>query len=700
MKNLKKIYLLGAGGMGMASLAKYLYDKGYFVLGWDDYASEERRNQLNYIKWTEKIPEECSICVRSSAISIQHPIFKSAQNHCQCYLRGEFIAELLSKEKLCVVCGSHGKSTTTAYLIHFFKYHNIPVNYLLGAEFQKDFYAAASYQKEAEWTLLELDESDGTIDLFSPDISLILNTDWDHPAYYKTIAAYRNTFNRLVRRTKKIVLTNENFRDDHAVYKRVDESFNGLNQDEIFACKAFELLTQQKFDKNAIKTFPGIKRRQEILLKTKYLTILSDYAHHPSELRALLDNFDVNSSFHLVFEPHRASRLNQYFEDFIRVLKPVENLYLCPIYEAFEHEKSSVKSLKTVLPNAFTFEQLKVEDFIPSNVVLKSPVTIIFAGAGNVDCKARAWVAQLKQEICAKLRDNGVNVSFHYNLKHVSLIMVGGSALGLACPKNIEELQQLIFTCNSLGLNMSVLGGGSNLLIPDEEYPGVVIRLKGDCWNQVQKKDAYIYKVGAGLVLSQFLNLMEEKGIGGFEFLDGIPGTLGGALSMNAGTQGIGILDRMLEINIIDFSGKHHLIKRQDLHYGYRCCDTLKNCVILDAVLQGELSSPEKIKSLRNLLKSKRCLSQPQGASLGCFFKNTMLGSAGKLIDQLGLKDIHVGDIFVSSKHANFIVNKGGGTYNDVLKLVSIIRNRVKEKTGIVLEPEVRLLGKEWEQIL
>ena len=244
------------------------------------------------------------------------------------------------------------------------------------------------------------------------------------------------------------------------------------------------------------------------------------------------------------------------------------------------------------------------------------------------------------------------------------------------------------------------MGGGSNLLIPEEEYPGVVIKLKDDYWKQFEKIDACTYKVGAGVVLNQILNLMEQNGIGGFEFLDGIPGTLGGALSMNAGTKGVGILDRVISVDWMNFSGQIHTFKHAELQYGYRSCNTLKNGVILSAVLKGELSSKEAIKAQRHLLKTQRHLSQPKGASLGCFFKNPATNSAGQLIDQAGLKNVHMGDVFVSPVHANFIVNKGSGTYNDVLKLIRIVRNTVQEKTGIVLDPEVRLLGKIWEQIL
>ena len=696
MNESKEIYLLGVGGMGMAPLASYLFEMGFRVFGWDDYASEERRKQLNCVIWTEQIPATCSVCVRSTAIDDAHPIYKTALEHCHCYLRGEFVAELLHETKLCVICGSHGKSTTTAYLIHFFQHYNIPVNYLLGAEFQNNCYASASYHKEAEWTLLELDESDGTIDLFSPEVSVILNTDWDHPLHYKTPEDYHQAFKALGKRTKRFVLTNEDICQDSINGRRIEKTCDGLRQNAVFARKAFELLTQQKVDDEAIKTFPGIRRRQEILFKTKRLTILSDYAHHPGELKALLSHFDVNDSFYLVFEPHRISRLNQFFNDFVEALKPVKHLYLCPTYEAFEGNKIVCKQLNEALTQAHPFEQLNVGDFVSS----KQEKTIVFAGAGYMEQHAKGWTEQLEKKIYDVGKEADLEIQWHKDLKTASLMKTGGKALGFCNPKNLEVLKQVVSFCDKIGLDIFTIGSGSNVLIPDEEYRGIVIKFEDSNWKYCKKRQDCTYEVGAGIILSQFLNLMESQGVGCFEFLDGIPGTLGGALSMNAGTRGIGILDRVLSVEWMDFSGEIHTTRRENLQYSYRCCETLSHSIILSAVLQGEPSTIEKVKEQRNVLREKRHLTQPGGANLGCFFKNTALGSTGKLINQAGLKNMHFGDIFVSPIHANFIVNKGSGTYQDVLKLVHLIRNKVKEKTGVILEPEVRLLGESWEQVL
>ena len=153
----KKVYLLGAGGMGMAPLGLFLHEQGYHVLGWDDYASEERKSKLSWIEWTKTPPSDCSCLIYSSAIAETNPIYKAAKGLMPYFKRGEFVEKLASNQKLCVVCGSHGKSTVTAYLVHFFKTCEIPVNYLLGAEFQEDCYPSAHFDPKAEWMVLELD---------------------------------------------------------------------------------------------------------------------------------------------------------------------------------------------------------------------------------------------------------------------------------------------------------------------------------------------------------------------------------------------------------------------------------------------------------------------------------------------------------------------------------------------------------------
>lgn len=686
------IFLLGAGGMGMAALARYLSNRGYVIFGWDDFVTDERKQQLSYIDWTPVIPEACKTVVYSSAIDIEHPLILSAQKQCNCYLRGQFLAQLLANKKVCAICGSHGKSTTTAYLVHFFKHHNIPISYILGAEFQNDFYANASYDAGAQWTLLELDESDGTMELFSPEATVILNTDWDHPTYYPTAEAYQAAFERLCSRTRRCVFSKQSF-ETQAKLQTFDTC--GLEQDKVVAKHVFKALTGIETGTNDISTFPGIKRRHEIFFQTKRLTVISDYAHHPEELRALLGSFPQNAILHVVFEPHRVSRLNQFFPTFVSILKDVKNLYLCPIYQAFEKNQSLAQSLETALPHAKPLSDLPCDTLLHQNI----PTYLVFVGAGNVDRQARQWVQKLKQSVQKYAQENNLDLVVDYPLKHHSLLGIGGTALAYAQPDTPESLQKLLKFCETLHLESYVIGAGSNTVIP-ERYDGLVLQLNAPYWKTCDKLDENTFEVHAGCFLKTFLDLAEKQGVSGFEFLDGIPGTLGGALAMNAGIHNLGLLDKMQCITVMDRNGNKRELQRDEIQYGYRSCETLKDYIILSAVLVGEPSTTELVQNKRKALRNRRSNTQPHGKSLGCFFKNTDLGSTGKLLDQLGLKGTCFGNVFISPIHANFIINKGHGTFSEVLELMRYIRHKVNDEVNILLEPEVRLLGKKWEDVL
>ena len=710
----------------MAPLARFLVDKGYAVFGWDDFATEERKKQLSFVHWQKILPVGCDVCVYSSAVDEDNALRRAAQSVCPCMPRGAFVAQLLKNERLCAICGSHGKSTTTAYLIHFFRLHNIPVNYLGGAEFQGNAYEVGCGRYENVWTLLELDESDGTIEDFSPDVTVILNTDWDHPRRYSTAESYRKVFENLALRTKKCVISNENFQSLHAEQLRIPSAPTFSEFDAAAANVAFRYLTGQTATASDIASFKGVKRRQEVLLQTSHLKVLSDYAHHPSELKELLRVLEEEkTALVIAFEPHRASRLKCYFEDFVRELKYCPQVFVYPLYEAFEAVGYNEKTLLDALPNAQPSEQLKPEDYI----ACEHPMTLAFVGAGKIDRYARRWVEQWTQAVAEFFATRGVVLETNVSLRNSSLMGIGGSALFACEPRSVHELQTLLRECRRIGLDIFPLGGGSNVLIPENRIDGVVVRMNAKCWDfctfgaktiapntseeaiinfleaSILRTDnetseiLYVY-VGCGMSMQAFLDAAEARSVGGFEFLDGIPGTVGGALAVNAGTGGQGILDVVEQVVWIDENSEVRVSAHSELNYGYRCCETFQNGVIVSALLKGYSSTAEVIRQRRAELRKKREQSQPKGKTLGCFFKNPPSCSAGQLLDQCGVKGKRVGEIFVSEQHANFIMNGGKGRFDDAVRLVKSLRTAVYERSGVWLEPEVRILGRCWEEFL
>jgi UDP-N-acetylenolpyruvoylglucosamine reductase len=177
------------------------------------------------------------------------------------------------------------------------------------------------------------------------------------------------------------------------------------------------------------------------------------------------------------------------------------------------------------------------------------------------------------------------------------------------------------------------------------------------------------------------------------EFLEGIPGSLGGALRMNAGAMGSAIFDLVESVRIMDFSGQARSLTRTEMEVQYRGCSTLKTCVALGAVLRGRPGEREKIEQRLMDYSKKRWQSQPAAPSAGCIFKNPTTIPAGRLIDELGLKGARVGGAYVSAEHGNFIVNDGSATSQDVLALIETLRERVRVERGIELETEVQIVG-------
>jgi UDP-N-acetylenolpyruvoylglucosamine reductase len=278
---------------------------------------------------------------------------------------------------------------------------------------------------------------------------------------------------------------------------------------------------------------------------------------------------------------------------------------------------------------------------------------------------------------------------------------VGGPARVFAEPATLDELRQLLVEAHRRGLPVLMLGRGSNLLVPDEGVDGLVISLGHENWQTFEVRPDGRAWAGAGLRLKNLCGLAIKAGLKGFEFLEGIPGNLGGALRMNAGAMGGWMFDVVEEVQLMDFTGEVRTLPRAALHATYRHCKELDDAIALGALLRPVASGESTdIRRQVDVYQKKRVESQPREPSAGCIFKNPPGNSAGRLIDESGLKGERVGDAEVSTVHANFIVNRGRATSADVIGLVRKIRARVKEARGIDLEPEVLLYGQDWRNVL
>jgi UDP-N-acetylenolpyruvoylglucosamine reductase len=284
----------------------------------------------------------------------------------------------------------------------------------------------------------------------------------------------------------------------------------------------------------------------------------------------------------------------------------------------------------------------------------------------------------------------------HEPLAQRTTLRVGGPADIYLEPAGEEDLATVMKFCRVRALPLFVLGRGSNLLVRDGGFRGVVVCLNQRAFGGIEVVPPLL-RCGAGARLKAIAVEARRHGLAGMEFLEGIPGGVGGALRMNAGAMGGSIFDVVESVRVMDGDGEAHECPGTSMGAAYRNCAALKTQIALNAVLRGRPDSPERIAERMNEFSQRRWRSQPAAPSAGCAFKNPEVMPAGKLIEELGLKGLRVGGASVSVEHANFIVNDGRATSRDILELIALVRSRVRTERGVELESEVEMIGNEPE---
>ena len=270
---------------------------------------------------------------------------------------------------------------------------------------------------------------------------------------------------------------------------------------------------------------------------------------------------------------------------------------------------------------------------------------------------------------------------------------VGGPADFFVTPKAKEEVRDVIRICKEAGMPYYIIGNGSNLLVSDAGYRGVIVQIYKEM-NEV-KVEGDLVKAQAGALLSGIAAKALGAELSGFEFASGIPGTIGGACVMNAGAYGGEMKDVLEFVTVLTGEGKIIELGRNELELGYRTSVIAKKgYIVLGAVLKLERGDGEKIKTYMDELKEKRVTKQPlEYPSAGSTFKRPEGYFAGKLIEDAGLRGFQVGGAQVSEKHCGFVINRGNATASEIMELIQEVQKRVYEQSGVRLEPEVKLLG-------
>ena len=278
-------------------------------------------------------------------------------------------------------------------------------------------------------------------------------------------------------------------------------------------------------------------------------------------------------------------------------------------------------------------------------------------------------------------------------MKKHTTFRLGGPADFFLCPSDVNQIPEIIHICREEGIPWFVLGNGSNLLVSDQGYRGVVIQIYKNM-NQITVEGTRIY-AQAGALLSAVSKKAMEAGLTGMEFASGIPGTLGGAAVMNAGAYGGEMKDILVSVTVLTDEGEQKVLKAEELNLGYRTSIIKeRGYIVLDGVLQLQAGNRDAIKTRMEELKVQRVTKQPlEYPSAGSTFKRPEGYFAGKLIEDSGLKGYRLGGAQVSEKHCGFVINRDHATADDLYRLFQYIKDVVKEKFQVDMELEVELIG-------
>jgi UDP-N-acetylmuramate--L-alanine ligase/UDP-N-acetylenolpyruvoylglucosamine reductase len=476
---------------------------------------------------------------------------------------------------------------------------------------------------------------------------------------------------------------------------------------------------------DALRQFTGAARRFDRKYEEDGIMVVDDYAHHPTEIRATIaaartmlgrDGEDGYRRLVVAFQPHRYTRTQALLEEFGSAFAGADKLFLTDIYAASERPIEGVNG--RMLHQAVVsmgqsgavlepdLEMLVVRLFTEA----RRGDLILTMGAGDMYKVAEALARKLRsrrphvltpekqpqrmQADWAVLLSDKSKIRRNEPMSRHTSMRVGGPAEFWVEPANERDLARLLHYCHVREIPVTVTGRGTNLLVLDGGIPGVVISLSHDEFTKIEV-DGERLIAGAGAKLKAIGGVAARHQLSGLEFMEGIPGSLGGALRMNAGAMGRQTFDVVEWVRYISYAGDTYDAEAKRLPVTYRSCPVFHNHIALCAILRGTKAERKAIDNRLRAFAQRRWATQPAKPSAGCIFKNPEEIPAGKLIEELGLKGLTIGGARVSEMHGNFIVNEGRATARDVMELIAAIRQRARQERGIELEPEVMILGTE-----
>ena len=744
----RRIHLIGVAGSGMSGIAALLLALGHRVSGSDkvDTVEVKRLQSLGLDFHTPQRADdvvEAQLVIYSSAIREGNAAFDAARRVGKPMVRrAEALAALMLGKKGILVAGMHGKTTVSAMTAHALRAAGAHPSHYVGAEIPI-LGTNARWDAGGEYFVAEGDESDGTIVLYHPEHVIVLNIEPEHLDHYADLAAIDTAFGQLLDQTTGKVFycaddagavrvcagraqavsygktgtytctdirpagfaSTFSFRREGQELARVTLNVPG-EHNVVNATAVLALAAELGLDVGkcaaALESFRGARRRFEVLHASDLHVLVDDYGHHPTEIAAVIRTArDAGRGrVLLLFQPHRYTRTQALKEEFGRALALADAVVVTEVYPASEDPIPGVSG--RLIADAASAAGCAHAIYIAGREeagreagrLLRPGDLLVTLGAGNIH-EQGAFLAKDLQTLdnLSSVMGPGVARLYEPLAKHTTM-RVGGPAQFWLEPETEEGFCDLVRTSHEAGLPFMVIGRGSNLIVRDGGLRGVVVRLRRGIFGEFSVEGARI-RAGVGVRLKALSGAAVTAGLGGFEWMEGIPGDVGGCLRMNAGAMGVEAFDQVERLRYADHEGNIFEKSPRDLEVHYRNVPILRTNYALSAVFRGEPASPEEVGRRTRDYATKRKSSQPVGASAGCIFRNPSGGKAGQLIDASGLKEAQVGAARVSGVHANFILNEGGATASEVLALVEQVRAEVLKKQGVRLETEVQIIGEE-----
>ncbi len=753
----RRLHALGATGVGVSGLLALFRARGWEVSGCDVRPSPALAAWLaaqgvavaSGHDSGHIAPPFPDLVLRSPAVAEDNSELVAARSHgIPIARRGEALAALVNQSRGVAVCGTHGKTTTSCFVRELLVRLGAKPSWCIGGHTPAMGGVAGSGAPDTPF-VAEADESDGTLALYRPHVTVVTCIEPDHLEHFASFDALKDCFEAAIRTTAEAVIccaddatardvcsaaatkrslpeawkgrassrpqsfTTYGFADDadvrceivaleadrsrfdlvlrggrrlHAVLG-VPGRHNVLNATGAFAaCLALGYAPEKAADALAALTeLPG--RRYERHTALSGAEVISDYAHHPTEIAMLVAMARLAPARRLVavFQPHRYTRTRALGADFPAAFRGVDELLLLPVYAASEEPLEGGRSedlyARFRLQNAAD-ATIPVPKLVPSAsaaadylaTILGPGDRVLVVGAGDVV----SLVSLLERTAAASVTPRAIHTSYGTPAFADRLVEVGDDG----------ALRAALASAYAKGLPVHVVGQGTNLLVSDVGLRGVALRLSQEAFASFERIGETTVRVGCALAGTRLLALLRDAGLSGLESMAGIPGCVGGWLAMNAGTRFGEFGDRVVAADAFKSDGTAFTLT--DFGFGYRTCRALEGLVATRVTLQLVSDEPAAIARRMDEFRARR-FDFGGLRTAGSVFRNLPGLSAGKLLDEAGCKGLRVGGAVVCDRHANIIAVEPGATASDILALATKMRDRVAAARGILLQREIQV---------